>query len=280
MEFSKQDIADYYNTTQTHYETWWKLKETHALHYGIWGPKTKNFKEALINTNKTIAEHAKIKEGSKILDAGCGVGGTAFYLNRNYKAKVNGISLSEKQLDTAQELLGKLNNSSDISFHMMDYHQTDFEDNSFDVVWACESMCHSHNKELFLEECYRILKKGGRLVIADYFNNPEKKDTNQYIQKWIKTWSVPSIMNEMNIRSLSEKLKYNQFESFDYTSEVKKSAKKMYMYAILAAIPSEIYNFFNPKVSRFAKTHYKCGIYQYKSFVKKLWFYKIVVITK
>lgn len=280
MEFSNKDIADYYNTTQTHYETWWNLKETHALHYGIWNDQTKNFKEALTNTNKVIADLAKIAQNDRVLDAGCGVGGTAFFLNKNYNAVVTGISLSEKQLSTANASAQKLKINQEVSFQAMDYHNTSFEDESFDIVWACESMCHSHDKELFLKECFRLLKKGGRLVIADYFKTPNQKDPKNYIQQWIKTWSVPDIMEEKNIQELSKKTGFKNIQFNDFTLAVKKSVNKMYKYAVMAAIPSETYNLFHPKVSRFAKTHYKCGIYQYKAYHQNLWQYKVVVVMK
>ena len=45
--FTTNDIAEYYNTTQIHYEKWWNLKDGMSLHYGIWEPGVKNFTEAV-----------------------------------------------------------------------------------------------------------------------------------------------------------------------------------------------------------------------------------------
>jgi hypothetical protein len=45
--FSLKDVADYYNSTQIHYEKWWVLKESKSLHYGIWGRTTRTLQEAL-----------------------------------------------------------------------------------------------------------------------------------------------------------------------------------------------------------------------------------------
>jgi tocopherol O-methyltransferase len=280
MKFSQKDIADYYNTTQTHYETWWKLKETNALHYGIWDEKTTTFQEALLNTNMVLSNLAKITSDDLVLDAGCGVGGTAFFLYKNFKATIRGISLSEKQIETARKSVTRLELVDNVSFHLMDYHETSFDDESFDVIWACESMCHSHDKQLFLKECYRVLKPGGKIVIADYFLTANKIDEHNYVDKWIKTWSVPDLMNEEDIRMLAKNNGFSNITFHDYSKQINRSAKKMFIYSLLAAIPSEIYNLFHPKVSRFAKTHYKCGYYQYKSLQKDLWKYKAVLIEK
>jgi len=79
-----KDIADYYNQTLNHYQLHWKLDTSKALHYGLWDKDTKNLSEALENTNKKIGKLTKIEEDEKVLDAGCGIGGTAIYLASKY----------------------------------------------------------------------------------------------------------------------------------------------------------------------------------------------------
>ena len=53
MMYSNRDIADYYNQTQNHYQKWWKLEQTLAVHYGIWDKGAKIFAQALANTRQT-----------------------------------------------------------------------------------------------------------------------------------------------------------------------------------------------------------------------------------
>jgi hypothetical protein len=54
----------------------------------------------------------------------------------------------------------------------------------------------------------------------------------------------------------------------------------MYLSSLAGALPSEIYNLFHPEVTRFAKTHYKSGYYQYKALMAGLWRYVIVLAVK
>src|SRR5690606_31006353 len=113
--------------------------------YGIWDQHTKDFRSAIANTNRILMELAQIKNNERILDAGCGVGGTAMFLCENRDVKVTGITLSQKQLNHANALAQKRGFSHRADFHVMDYTQTGFEDASFDVIWCCESVCHAQN---------------------------------------------------------------------------------------------------------------------------------------
>src|SRR3989344_597198 len=161
-------VAKYYDQTLPYYRRFWHRNgESNALHYGFWDQETRNVGEALLNENKFLANFADIKVGEQVLDAGCGVGGSSIWLARQRLAKVIGITLSEKQIKEARKLAKRAGVDTEAQFQLKDFLKTGFEDNSFDVVWAIESVCHAENKIDFLREAYRILKSGGRLIIAD-----------------------------------------------------------------------------------------------------------------
>ena len=58
-----------------------------------------------------------------------------------------------------------------VDFQQQDYTQTDFPDNNFDVAWAIESMTTATSKVAFFKEIHRVLKPGGKLVVADFFKS-------------------------------------------------------------------------------------------------------------
>ena len=155
---SQQHIKNYYNNTQFDYSfIWnWGLKTTPALHFGYYDEKATKHKDAIFRVNEVLANWANVTEGSKVLDAGCGLGNTSLWLAQHRKAKVTGITLVQKQVDTAYSLAKKQQIVGAI-FLVADYLKTPFEDNSFDVVWACESLCHSPIKLLFYKEAFRVL---------------------------------------------------------------------------------------------------------------------------
>jgi ubiquinone/menaquinone biosynthesis C-methylase UbiE len=279
--FSKKDIAEYYNTTQIHYEKWWDLKNGLSLHYGIWDEETKNFSQSLTNTNRILMELANIKDGEKILDVGCGVGGAAIFLSSNRNVQVTGISLSEKQVSFASKSAKEKELDDKVSFYLIDYSGTPFENETFDVVWACESLSSAPDISDPLKEAYRILKKGGRLILSDFFvTNENQPDLNNWIKKWEQTWSISNLVTSGFFISCLENLGYSVEKNIDYTDKILKSAKRMYYSALLGAGPSELYNFFHPSVTRFAKKHYMSGYYQYKALKENLWRYNIILAVK
>lgn len=279
--FDITDIAEYYDTTLNHYKRWWNLSESHSLHYGIWDKDTKNFAEALINTNKVLMELSEMKNSDIVLDAGCGVGGTAIYLHEHKKNNITGITLSRKQLDFANTLLLQKGYTKHLNFQLMDYTKTNFDDRSFDIVLGCESISSAPNKLLFMREAHRLLKKGGRLIMSDYFlTNENVTNSDPLIQKWRESWALSNLDTSKSFEKNLENVGFKKLRVVDYTSQIKKSAKRMFYASLLGTIPSEIYKIFNPNVSRFAKNHYRSGIYQYKALGKNLWKYKVIVATK
>ncbi len=279
--FTQKDVAEYYNTTQIHYEKWWDLEKGLSLHYGIWEDGIKNFTASLVNTNRVLLEKVQLKKEDRMLDAGCGVGGAALFAHQNSKARVTGITLSEKQVAYANAMAKKKGVADHVDFQLMDYTKTNFPDESFDVVWACESVSSAPDQHLFIEEAFRLLKKGGRLIMSDcYLTSKDQKDPKNWIKKWGETWGVSKLVTVENFQEGLEKSGFNQIEIIDYTQQVVNSAKRMYYAALLGAIPSEFYNLFHPKVSRFAKSHYKSGYFQYKALKEDLWVYKLVHAVK
>jgi len=279
--FTKDDVAEYYNNTLSHYERWWNLEKGLSLHYGIWTKNTKSFAEALINTNRVLMELAEISETDKILDAGCGVGGAAIFLNEQKNCRVTGITLSQKQMLFANRISTKKNVGDKVTFKVMDYTKTTFPDASFDVIWACESISSAPDKLLFIKEAYRLLKKGGRLILSDFFlTDANQQDSNSWIKKWGETWGISNFVTcDFFIENLTKE-GFVSVKSIDYTTEIQKSAKRLYYSAILGAIPSELYNLLNSNVTRFAGNHYKCGYFQYKALKGNLWKYNVIIAVK
>jgi len=278
--FTNRDVADYYNQTINHYQNWWRLNHNLAVHYGIWDKNTSNFQESLTNTNKVLMEIADIKEGERILDAGCGVGGSAFYLAIRRNAKVCGITLSEKQHSYATKKCKELGLENLVDFKIEDYSKTKFNDGSFDVIWAIESITSAQDKKSFANEAYRLLRPGGRLIIADYFKSKHgQNDSNNLLEKWRTLWSMAPFLCLSEYKTIFQQSGFKLATERNVTTEITPTAKRMYWSYLIGGPLAVAYNLIN-KPTPFARNHYKSGLYQYKALKQELWNYSILLFEK
>ncbi len=279
MTFSNQDIINYYDHTQPHYRQWWRMEESMGLHYGIWDDSTKTLSEAIVNTNAQLAAIGQISKEDKVLDAGCGVGGSAIYLAKKYGCKVTGITLSERQVKTATSFAEKRDVGHLTVFEIMDYTQTCFPDNHFDVVWAIESMQTATDKSLFFKEMERVLKPGGRLLIADVFKRGNWEiSQSPVMQTMLNGWAMSDILSIPELVELSKKHNFATAQNRCATKEIMPSIKRYYRLAWLGMIGTVWYNLFH-NATHFSKIHYKTGFAQYKGWKQGLWDYHLVLMV-
>src|SRR5690606_11848969 len=187
--YTKNDISRYYDLSEVHYKLFWNLDKSKSLHYGYWDNTTKNFHEALVNANKILAQRAHITKEDTVLDAGCGIGGSTAWLAKNIGCKAGGVTINPKQQGRAKENAKEAGVEDLVKFEVNDYTQTGYEDGSFSVIWGMETVCYADDKADFIREAYRLLRPGGRLIIADFFKQPnlQGKDAKM-IKDWANGW--------------------------------------------------------------------------------------------
>src|SRR6186997_1649536 len=131
-----KNIVDYYAESENAYKDSWDLNNSLAIHYGYWDDKVKNFPQSLLRMNEVMMEAAAIKPSDKVLDAGCGVGGSSIFLASTLGCHVTGITLSERQVEQAVAHAKQKGVEKLVDFKVMDFCATDFPDASFDVIWG------------------------------------------------------------------------------------------------------------------------------------------------
>ncbi len=164
--------------------------------------RKKNFIEAKYDFIDKMAEFGQIEDvkPAAVLDVGCGIGGTSRYLAKKFGAgtSVTGITLSPEQQKRATSLAQE-RGITNAKFEVMDALDMSFPDNTFDVVWACESGEHMPDKKRYVEEMSRVLKPGGRIVIATWcqrddssipFTTDEKKTLQFLYDEWTHPYFI------------------------------------------------------------------------------------------
>ena len=279
--YSNKDIEQYYDLSQTHYKRVWDLKRSRSLHYGYWDATTKNFHEALLNINKILAQKAGISKHHKVLDAGCGIGGSSLWLAKNIGCNVTGISLSAKQVQNANNLAYAENLQSLAIFEQQDFTATNYEAESFDIIWAIESVCHASDKSKFINEAYRLLKKGGKLILADFFKqeNLAEKDA-ALIKQWANGWAIDDFATIQNFTKQLNTAGFHHDNIEDATAKIIPSAKRLYRAYFPGVVGGFLYKLFNPKPTIYGKKNIDTAYLQYKALKQNLWTYNIVLSEK
>ena len=132
-----------------------------ACHFGLWGPDTTSDREALLRANNTLAQGCDLGPGKWILDAGCGVGGTAIALAQTHGAHVTGLTNCEPHVAVAKGLAEERGVGHLIEFRHGDFMDLQFPDASFDAVFNHESFCYAPDKLAYLRGIHRVLKPEG-----------------------------------------------------------------------------------------------------------------------
>lgn len=156
---------------------WGRTSDDYAKYRDIY---PEEFYKKIIDRNLCI-------EGQKVLDLGTGTG----VLPRNmygYGAKWTGIDISGNQIDKARELsVGK-----DIEYYVAAAEELDFEDNSFDVITACQCFFYFDHEKI-VRDLYRILKSKGCILVLYMawlpFEDKIAYESEKLVLKYNPNWS-------------------------------------------------------------------------------------------
>jgi len=178
----EDNVGDEYDqwTEEGVLEYYWG-EHIHLGHYSeaerAAGYKRKDFIQAKYDFIDEMLLWSGAKELKRIVDVGCGIGGTTRRLAARYPdAEVIGITLSPNQVKRATELAAE-RGLTNVSFKVMDALDMEFEEGTFDLVWACESGEHMPDKKKYVEEMTRVLAPGGTLAVATWCQREETPAT-------------------------------------------------------------------------------------------------------
>jgi len=269
-----QQIIEYYDKAEVSYRDVWDLKESMAMHYGFWDETTPNLRAALRRQNEVLAETGRIQAHERVLDAGCGVGGSSIFLAQTIGCSVTGITLNANQVNKATANSKAKGVADKTHFQVADYCNTPFEDASFDVVWAIECVGYAVDKSDFLREAFRLLKPGGRLVISEQFLGKEQmtSEEREMVDKWLKGWACDDTITAESFATLAKQEGFRNISLTDHTAKTKKSAWRLYFWARLALWYGKLMRLFGKKYGSDVSINNTIGaIYQYKALKRGLW---------
>ena len=155
------EIRKHYDRLSMFYRMLWG----EHLHHGYW-ENGESIERAQIKLMEQLAEQAGIPRGAKVLDIGCGLGGSAFWLANQYNCSVTGLTISPVQVRMANKKAKVKGLADRVRFLVVDANLWQPEAESVDIVWIMESSEHLHDKKNFFERCARALRPGGVFAVC------------------------------------------------------------------------------------------------------------------
>lgn len=173
MRTAPDAIAAYYDDADLDFARW---SRAHHLHFGYcgWGASPLHRERMLERMSHEVLSALKLDASKemRMLDLGCGLGATTrLAATRFPQTHVHGLTLSEQQAKKATACSAQTGLDARATFSCASYLAIPEAPASIDAAFALESACYAPGfaKTGLIEEAARVLKPGGRLVVADAF---------------------------------------------------------------------------------------------------------------
>jgi MPBQ/MSBQ methyltransferase len=182
------------------------------VHLGYYGdpPGQRDFRAAKVAFVHALVRWSgldRLPPGSRVLDVGCGIGGSARILARDYGFEVLAISISPGQIARARELTPP--DLDHCRFAVMDALDLELPDGcsteGFDAVWSVEAGPHMPDKQRYADELLRVLRPGGLLAVADWNRRDHTDGAMNRRERWVMRqlldqWAHPEFASILSLQ--------------------------------------------------------------------------------
>ena len=183
---SKENIAKHYDLGNDFFSLW--LDDTLTYSSAIFDNEKQALSEAQNNKYQKLINLLKPKDNSSILEIGCGWGGFAEYIGKNYNIKLDCVTISQKQYDFAKERIYKIGLNEKVNIEIKDYRDLKSKYDSIASIEMIEAVGQN-----YLQSYFNILKKnlsdngnvGIQAITIDDSLFDRYKSKQDFIQKYI-----------------------------------------------------------------------------------------------
>lgn len=261
-------VINYYHTKGSKYGYKFILGGTKHFGYYDQGDNPWNFNQAMRKMEALLLRKLDLKNHSKILDAGCGVGDVASYVVQKSNSQVTGVDLLEFNIEEAQRRGEARGISTKLDFHCGDYTTFVKSDNYFDAIYTMETMVHVKNTQKALDKFYKILKPNGKLVMFEYsYAGKDGMPGAAYsaLTRVNRLAAMPGFQKFTHgkLESLLNERGYVAVESEDISENILPMLKA---FSIMAYLPCKAASFFNPN-HKMANVMSAVEFYKYRDYI-------------
>ena len=212
---SKANIAKHYDLGNEFFSLW--LDKTLTYSSAIFDKKDQKLEEAQKNKYEKLINLLSPKNGSKLLEIGCGWGGFAEYLGKNYNVKLDCITISKKQYEFAKERIYKAGLNEKINLEIKDYRDLKGKYDSIASIEMIEAVGQN-----YLQSYFNTIKKnlsingnaGIQAITIDDSLFDRYKNKQDFIQKYIFPGGFLPSKKSLHKYADDNGLKFNGYNSY------------------------------------------------------------------
>jgi cyclopropane fatty-acyl-phospholipid synthase-like methyltransferase len=205
-----RQVKKYYDHNTERFLKWGKSERTFNIHGALWHPEVKSLAEAMHYSDELIAREIERcpYPVNRVLDLGCGVGGSIFYLVRRLSRvrSFTGISLSPLQIKSARQRIPETQKKR-IHFEEGCFLQLPADRFKADYSYSIEAFTHCPDPDIFFAVQAGLLPLGGRLAIVDDCLSDEIRLSSRHIRLlgiYRRNWLLPGLRGLTALKSLAE----------------------------------------------------------------------------
>ncbi len=212
---SKENISKHYDLGNDFFSLW--LDETLTYSSAIFENEKQTLSEAQNNKYQKLINLLKPKDNSKVLEIGCGWGGFAEYLGKNYNVKLDCITISQKQYDFTKERIHKAGLNEKINIHIKDYRDLKGKYESIASIEMIEAVGQN-----YLQTYFSTIKKnlsdsgniGIQAITIDDSLFDRYKNKQDFIQKYIFPGGFLPSKKSLYKYADANGLKFSEYNSY------------------------------------------------------------------
>ena len=196
-QVQKSVIRTHYDLSTLFYRLMWGPH----IHHGLWSGD-ESPRVAQLQLTERMAELAGIQGGERVVDVGCGMGGSSIWLAKNRGCDVTGVTISavQRRWATTSAFMARANPRP--KFLHIDAETVQFEPCSVDAVWSIECTEHLFDKPAFFKKAASWLKPGGRVAICAWLSGDDEKaaETQRLVYEVCEGFFCPSLGTQADYR--------------------------------------------------------------------------------
>ncbi|TLD17442.1 uncharacterized protein PgNI_00028 [Pyricularia grisea] len=196
---------------------------------------------ALRRMEQKLFEALQLPEGSRVIDAGCGVAHVASYMGKK-GLHITAFDVIDHHVSKARRNITKARlPEGQLTVQRMDYHHIEtIPSASHDRLYTIETFLHSTDPEAVLAGVYRVLKPGGRIALFEYKHDLDDPDAPPGSLasdlKEVNKWAAMPTCQRSNTGLFEDIIREAGFENVevrDYSEYIRPMLRLFYYMAIM-----------------------------------------------